>query len=285
MRTHPGVNAQSPVREIVLRVPRLAVEDVLDRLLPSVPQGVREVRVGRDVELRIRGRELPSPEEISSAVGRWPHHLSENEVPNDWRARRRLDWHPDLIGGRLIVRPEWAPEARGGRPDQIEIVLAEHAAFGSGVHPTTRTCLESLLKLEPCGAFADLGCGSGVLAIVAARLGWAPVVAVDRDPASVDATRENAVANDVRIEARAADLMGQDPPRTDAFAANVPAALHLRIAESMTFGTVAVVTGFVPAEADAVLAAYAAAGLRERRLVHAQGWVVAVLERGGPDEG
>jgi ribosomal protein L11 methyltransferase len=271
------------VREIVLRVPRLAVEDVLDRLLPSVPQGVREVRVGRDVELRIRGRELPSLGEISSAAGRWPHRLTEHEVPGDWRARRRLDWRPDLIGGRLIVRPEWAPQAPRGRHDLIEIVLAENAAFGSGVHPTTRTCLESLLELEPRGAFADLGCGTGVLAIVAARLGWGPVVAVDRDPVSVEAARRNAGANHVRVEARAADLVGQDPPRADGFAANVPAALHLRIARSMTLGGVAVVSGFGPAEADAVLAAYAAAGLRDRRLVHAHGWVVAVLEGGVGD--
>lgn len=262
-----------------MRVPRLAVEDVLDRLLPSLPEGVREVPVGREVELRIRGRELPSLVEISAAVGRWPHRITERDVPDDWRARRRLDWRPEPIGGRLLVRPHWAPEGAGGRRYPIEVALSESAAFGTGVHPSTRTCLELLLEVQPRGAFADLGCGTGVIAIVAARLGWAPVVAVDRDPASVEATRQNAVVNDVQVDARTLDLGSEDPPWADAIAANVPAALHSRIAASMGPAAVAIVSGFVPAEADDVLAAYADAGLRERHLVHAQGWVVAILER------
>ena len=82
--------------------------------------------------------------------------------------------------------------------DGIDLVIDPGQAFGTGAHHTTRLCLELLLELEPAGAFADWGCGSGVLAIAAARLGWAPVLACDSDPAAVEATRENAAVNGVR---------------------------------------------------------------------------------------
>ena len=80
-------------------------------------------------------------------------------------------------------------------------------AFGTGAHPTTRMCLELLLDMEPGGPFADLGCGAGVLAIAAARLGWAPVIAVDHEPQSVDATRRNAERNGAAVDALELDLL------------------------------------------------------------------------------
>ena len=73
-------------------------------------------------------------------------------------------------------------------------------AFGTGAHATTRLCLELLLALEPAGPLVDLGCGSGVLAIAAAKLGWAPVLGVDHDPLAVEATRENARVNGVDVD-------------------------------------------------------------------------------------
>ena len=68
-------------------------------------------------------------------------------------------------------------------------MLEEGGAFGAGTHPTTRKCLELMLDMRPEGSFSDLGCGSGVLAILAGLLGFAPLTAVDVQPASVDATR------------------------------------------------------------------------------------------------
>src|SRR5438552_17568957 len=76
------------MREVVLTIPRLAVEDILDRLLPIVPGGVREHPAGRHLELRMRGPEVPELAEIERAVGRWPHRLAEHEVADDWRERR-----------------------------------------------------------------------------------------------------------------------------------------------------------------------------------------------------
>lgn len=265
-------------REVVLRVPGRAVEDVLDRLLPIVPGGVREVRSGRHVELRMRGAELPVRAEIARSAGRWPHRMWEREVSDDWRQRRIDDYEPDLVSGRLHVRPAWAPSAPGA---EIELVLAEAPAFGGGAHPTTRTCLEWLLVLEPHGSFADLGCGTGVLAIVAAKLGFAPVAALDFQAESVAAASANATANGVAVTVRAADLYTEAPPPADMVAANVPAALHVVLAAELIEPRPAraLVSGFGPGEAPPVLDAYARGGLRESRRVDANGWVVALLER------
>jgi ribosomal protein L11 methyltransferase len=266
------------MRELRLRVPAAAAEDVLDRLLPLVPGGVREVRDGGDVELRMRGDRLPTVAQVAGTAEGWPHRLSECEVPDDWRERRALDYVPDLIGGRLVARPEWAP---AGADAELEIVIeAGTSAFGAGTHPTTRTCLEFLLELEPAGSFADLGAGTGVLAIVAYKLGWRPVVALDVDPDSVDAIAANAAANDVGIESAVADLATAASPPSDAFAANIPAWLHEPVARSIEAqARLALVSGFGPEQAPDVLAAYAARGFREQRRVERHGWVVALLDR------
>jgi ribosomal protein L11 methyltransferase len=81
------------------------------------------------------------------------------------------------------------------------VVVDPGRAFGTGAHPTTRLCLELLQRLAP-GALVDVGCGSGVLAIAAALLGYAPVLAVDVEEAAVEATRSNAAANGVHVDAR-----------------------------------------------------------------------------------
>jgi ribosomal protein L11 methyltransferase len=272
------------MREVVLRIPRLAVEDVLDRLLLIVPGGVREARAGGHVELRMRGPDVPPAEEIGQAVGRWPHTLSEREVPDDWRERRLADYVPDVIGGRVVVRPEWAPVAsRADGKELIEIVLGASAAFGGGTHPTTRTCIEWLLDLRAAGSFADLGCGTGVLAILAARLGWAPVVAVDVQLESVAAAGANAALNGVAVEVAQADLATEAPPRPDGFAANVPAPLHEIVAAGLAepLPRAGLVSGFGPEDARVVLEAYARRGLVARRQTEQLGWVVAVVERDG----
>jgi ribosomal protein L11 methyltransferase len=249
---------------------------VLDRLLPIAPDGVREVRAGRHVELRMRGASIPAVDQLRSAAGRWPHKLSERRLPDDWHERRLLDYEPDRIGRRLVVRPEWAPAAGAA----IEIVLGESGAFGAGKHPTTRTCLELLLNVPVLGSFADLGCGSGVLAILAARLGWSPVVAIDVNPESVEAARENARRNGVSLEARIGDLGAVPPPMSDGFAANVPGELHAQIAAGFEQPPrVGLVSGIEIDSASDVSAGYAARGMREQQRIERHGWSILVLKR------
>jgi ribosomal protein L11 methyltransferase len=266
------------MRELAVRAPREAAEDILDRLLPIVPGGVFERAIGDLIELRMRGPDVPDPEIVKAAIGGWPHELVVRKVSDDWRERRLADYEPDVIAGRLVVRPAWAPAADDRL---IDIVLGGDAAFGAGTHPTTRTCLEWLLDLEPRGSFADLGCGTGVLAILAARLGFEPVSAVDLQPESVQATIANASANEVTVAAEVADLAVAAPPRADTVAANVASALHARLAASLAERRPlrALISGFGPADATEVLGAYRRRGLRESRRTEVEGWVVASLDR------
>lgn len=267
------------MREVVLHVPAGALEDVLDRLLPIVPGGVRERPLGaHNLELRMRGDTVPALAQLRRALGPLPHQIREREVSDDWRERRLAEYSSDAIGGRIVVRPPWAPAPD---PGLIDVVLTESSAFGSGMHPTTRACLELLLELDPAGSFADLGCGSGVLAIVAARLGWGPLVAVDVQPLSVQTARENARRNGAEIEIDVADLLRVVAPTADGFAANVPAAVHARIVAGWEAAAPAVglISGFGDGEADAVIGRYERRGLRERRRVTREGWVVAEVRR------
>ena len=151
------------------------------------------------------------------------------EVPDDWADRWRAFHKPVRIGDRLHVRPPWEPPSADGL---LEIAIDPGQAFGTGGHDTTRLCLELLLDLEPGGAFADLGCGSGVLAIAAAKLGWSPVLGVDHEAESVEATRENARVNGVEVSASRADLRAAPAPTAPTVAANLLRPLLLAVARA-----------------------------------------------------
>ena len=125
--------------------------------------------------------------------------VSGEEVPEDWAERWKRFHVPLLLGGRLYVRPPWEQPAL--RPGVHEVVIDPGQAFGTGTHPTTRLCLELMLELDETDcSFADLGCGSGVLAIAASKLGFTPVSAFDADRAAVAATDSNARANAVLLD-------------------------------------------------------------------------------------
>lgn len=268
------------MREVIVRFPAHALDDVLDRVLPIVPDGVREAPAPRgQVELQMVGAHLPPLRDIAQAVRPTPFQISERAVGDDWRERRLTDYQAHPIAGRVVVRPPWAPTPPEG---MIDIVLEEGGAFGAGTHPTTRTCLELMLAMTPEGSFADLGCGSGVLAILAGLLGFSPLTAFDIQPGSVEATRVNAVRAGVEIEAAVADLSVEPAPPAVSFVANVPPAVHAGIAASWREAPeprVGLISGFGPAHADGVAKVYAASGFAERQRYDQHGWVVSELAR------
>ena len=140
--------------------------------------------------------------------------VSEN-VADGWEDAWRA-FHHGIVVGRFWVGPPW--EERPG--DAEAIVIDPGRAFGTGAHATTRLALELLQELET-GSVVDVGCGSGVLAIAAAKLGHAPVLAVDVDEAAVEATRANAAANGVEVAALLLDALTGELPATDVVVANV----------------------------------------------------------------
>jgi len=121
--------------------------------------------------------------------------LSLEDVPEtDWVRATQAQFDPIPIGGPLWIVPTWhtPPE-----PDAINLVLDPGLAFGTGSHPTTRMCLQWLVRERPSGTVLDYGCGSGILAIAADKLGAAEVVGVDIDPQAVRSAKDNADANNV----------------------------------------------------------------------------------------
>jgi len=189
---------------LALRVRRDQAELVLAELLELAPSGVEEVDISDDVvEYAVYGPpgEIPELPDLKAAAGGAFVEVSTTEVADDWADRWREFHKPLRLGDRLVVRPPWEPLAPGpAGVAALDIVIDPGRAFGTGAHATTSLCLELLLDLEPRGGAAvDLGCGSGVLAIAASKLGWAPVTALDYDPLSVDATIENARVNAVNL--------------------------------------------------------------------------------------
>jgi ribosomal protein L11 methyltransferase len=138
-------------------------------------------------------------------------------------------------------------------------------------------CLEMMLDLPVRGSMADLGCGSGVLAIAAAKLGFQPVTALDSDRASVAATERNARDNAVVLDrVERFDLRREPPPGADVVVANLMRPLLLRVAELMVDrpGSL-ILSGLLDHEADELAAAFAS--LREKRRLSSKGWITLLL--------
>jgi ribosomal protein L11 methyltransferase len=251
---------------LAVRVRSEEAELVLAELLELAPSGVEETSLsGGVVEYAVYGApgELPELPDLRAAAGGALVEISTEEIADDWAERWR-DFHLALVlGDRLTVRPPWEPPG----VTALDVVVDPGRAFGTGAHATTRLCLELMLEQDTAGggSFVDLGCGSGVLAIVAAKLGFAPVLALDYDPAAVEATGANALVNGTQIEARAFDLRRQQVPDADLVVANVLAPpLRAWAVTQRRFPSRLILSGLLGDEADGVSAAFAARGLRER---------------------
>ena len=184
-------------------------------------------------------------------------------MADDW-ADRWLAFHrPLTVAGRVHVRPPWAPPPPGGL---VDVVIDPGRAFGTGAHATTKLSLELLVARRPSGALVDVGCGSGVLAIAAAKLGFAPVMAVDHDPLAVQATADNARANHVELEVRRSDLRADPLPAVPNVLANLLRPLLLVLADRLPHPPprTLIASGLLAGEADEIAAAFAARGLGER---------------------
>lgn len=264
---------------LAIRASAESAEDVLAALLELAPGGVEQVDGEGFVEYAVYGApgELPSLHVGDATVAGIPVVVSGREVPDDWGERWKQFHHPVLIGERVHVRAPW----QDARLDAVEVVIDPGQAFGTGTHPTTRLSLELMLDLEPRGSLADLGCGSGVLAIAARKLGFHPVAAFDYDRAAIEATESNARANRValeRIERR--DLCTELTPRADVVVANLMLPLLLRVAGLMEeLPPALVISGLLDHEADQAAQAFAPLAEADRRSL--SGWTALLLQRAG----
>ena len=222
--------------------------------LERFPDGFEEVEVGAELELAAYTDDEPPP------------GARVEQVEAGWEVRWR-DFHRPVRAGPFWVGPPWhAPPA-----DSVALVIDPGRAFGTGAHATTRLCLELLADLTPA-SLLDVGCGSGVLAVGAGRLGFAPVVAVDSDPAAVEETLRNAAANGVALEARTLEATSDLLPAADVMVANISRAA-VEILLTRAAARIVVASGYLEGD-DLALGPYAR---RERRT--RDGWAADRLER------
>ena len=262
-------------------------EIVLAELTVLAPNGVEEEHGPDYVEYAIYGGEgeLPELGEIEVAAGDGLVEVVATEVPDDW-ADRWQDFHkPLLVGERLWLRPSWEEPREGA----IDVVVDPGRAFGTGAHPTTRLSLEFLLELaeagEARGPLTDLGTGSGVLAIAAAKLGWGPVRGYDHEEPAIEASSVNAKANGVSLELERRNLREGLPELSPTVVANMTAPVLRVVAEQLADGgsregvlrslpavapenplpapQTLVCSGLLPGELDETVALFAPVGLAE----------------------
>jgi ribosomal protein L11 methyltransferase len=265
-------------------------EHVMANLLELAPNGLEEERGPGWVEYAIYGPpgEVPDVGELQAAAGGSLVDVTTTSVPDDW-ADRWTDFHrPIEVSGRIAVRPSWWDAKEG----LIDVVVDPGRAFGTGGHPTTRLSLELLVELEEAGRaggpIADWGTGSGVLAIAAAKLGWSPVIACDREDASLETARANAEANGVEMEIERIDVREQAPPVERTVVANLTANLLVDCAGHLSAGAESpetlVCSGMLESEIEQVAEAFGSTGLEaaERRT---EGEWAALLLRNIADGG
>lgn len=206
----------------------------------------------------------------------------------DWADAWKKEYRPLPVGRGLVIIPLWEREAAGRWPDRTPVYLEPGMAFGTGTHGTTTLCLEVLEEAVRLGSeVLDVGCGTAILGIAAAKLGASRVLALDIDPVAVDVARDNVRQNDVadRVEVRQGDLLsGLEPSDAfDVIVANILRDIVIRLipqaAPRLRSGGRVILSGFVSGQAPQVEAAMTAAGLVvvERRML--DDWVALVGEK------
>lgn len=224
-------------------------------------------------------------EQIEALPGASAELVDLTGAAQRWRAEWEAHARAVVILDTLVVRPPWVGSPR---PELAEIVIDPGAAWGHGGHVTTRLALELLLSqpMPPGRSVLDVGCGSGVLGVAAARLGADWVAGVDVDPAALDATAANASLNGVEVTVLPS-VAAVVPGRADLVIANIEAAVLIDLAEHLVSALAAggrlILSGFLEARVHEVVAAMAAAGAaRGSPLVEADrrvidGWAAVEL--------
>lgn len=217
-------------------------------------------------------------EEALSIVGAGECPMSVEDIPDeDWKLAYRRHFKTELVSPRILVQPEWE--------DLAVIRFDPGMAFGTGKHETTKACLQ---YIDECakggGTFLDMGCGSGILSIAAAKLGYEDVTAFDVDQEAVDATKENSAKNGVRVVCfryALGSAVKKTLPKADLVAANILGPLLIRFADEIcaSVSKKIIISGILTELYPEVLAAFEARSLREVSRKTIGEWTTGLLER------
>ena len=229
-------------------------------MLELFPEGFEEVDHADGVEL-VAYTDPAGEEQLWQAFG----GVRAEDVDADWRERWK-EFHRPVRVGKLWIGPSWHDPP----PDATPIVIDPGRAFGTGGHPTTQLCIELLLEEQPAD-IVDLGCGSGVLAVVSAKLGFDPVLAFDVDRNAIAATTANAAANDVSVDAQIADILTGALPATELGVANITHGVLQAVAPRLQCRRL-ISSGYLPTDS------VECPPLRHLRRITRDGWAADVYE-------
>ncbi len=235
-------------------MPLERAEEARAEWIERFPEGFEEIVGSGELEL------------AAYVEGEAPPELQAVDVEPGWEERWR-EFHRPVRVGPFWIGPPWETPAA----DAVPLVIDPGRAFGTGAHATTRLCIELLSELEP-GTLLDVGTGSGIVAIAAAKLGFSPVLGVDVDIAAVEAARRNAAANAVAIDVRAADATTEPLAPADVAVANISLPLVQSLLPRIE-ARVVVTSGYLERD-DPRLGPY----VRRVRRVR-DGWAADLLER------
>jgi ribosomal protein L11 methyltransferase len=203
----------------------------------------------------------------------------------DWAEAWKEQYRVSHIGRRLVVRPSWLSYTP--QPGEVVLTLDPGMAFGTGLHASTRLCLAALERhLRPGDTLLDVGTGSGILAIAAARLGAGTVLALDVDPLAVGVARENVALNGVAgvVEVRQGSLPVEPPGGWDVIAVNILAETIAQMAPALAAhlatGGLLIASGIIASRQQLVSAALAAQGLVPVEQQREGDWLALVTRLG-----
>lgn len=245
----------------------LAADDALEKKLAVLREGLDAI-AARGVDTR--------PAEFFTA------RVQDEDWANSWKKY----FHTDKVGERVVIQPSW--EEYEPQPGEVVLRLDPGAAFGTGTHPTTAMCLRAMERLvKPGMTVFDVGTGSGVLAIAAAKLGAGTVRAVDYDATAVRVARENIEANGVAdiISTTESDLFSALPGKAGLVTANLIADLVIRLLPDLDAhleaGGALLASGIIESRAQEVREAADLAGFSVAEDLEEKEWHAMVIRRRG----
>lgn len=241
-----------------------------------------------DEELDEKMREFRSQVALlaSREVDEGPATISCSEIQDeDWENNWKQYFHTEKVGERIVIKPDW--EEYAPAEGELVIEIDPGAAFGTGTHPTTSMCLRELETLvKPGMTVFDVGTGSGILSIAAAKLGAAKITAVDYDLTAVKIARENIAANHLehRIETRQSDLLQAVDGQADLITANIIADIIIRlfdvVAGALKPDGVLLASGIIADRVADVTAAALAHGFVIDKVIEEKDWAAMVIRMG-----
>lgn len=275
--------SDAATRTVVVTVGAVDVEIASDALRLAGARAIEERQVADGIDLVcVLGQDLAVIDSVIRDLGdRWPVRIDvvDGAVADTWRNFVE----PIEVDDRLVIVPEW----RAFAPTNARVITIDPgAAFGMGDHPTTRLSAQAVLDVVCDGdTVLDMGCGSGVLGIVAARFGAALVHAVDIDAEAVSATLHNAHRNGVsdRIVASQSASVPQLPEPVDVICANILAPVLLDLSEPLVAqvrsGGTVILSGLLADHSRHVVDRYRSLGLESVDRLTLAGWCAEVMYR------